>query len=171
MTEERKSDSRIWWVVGLVLVILLGLCLCTACLAVAGAAAFFNVSSSTTTYHQAVPMPERVVPVPEEAPVPQQEEPEFRMQSGAQVLTIQPGSPADGVGWEPGDVIIAVDGRALGSNYDLQQALAEKKPGDMVSFDWWSRRTRALQTVQLQLGSNPDGSGRAYLGIEYRMRP
>jgi len=170
MTEERKSDSRIWWVVGILLVLLL-LCLCTSCIVVTGMASFFTINTRTTEYSYSSPVPERAVPVPEVAPVPQQEEPEFRMQSGAQVLTIQPGSPADGVGWEPGDVIIAVDRRALGSNYDLQQALAEKKPGDMVSFDWWSRRTRALQTVQLQLGSNPDGSGRAYLGIEYRMRP
>ncbi len=176
MVEERKPNNRIWWVIGIALVLLLVLCLCVACVAAAGMASFFSIRTSDTSQQYYGPAPERVVPprvatVPV-VPVPTVEvEPDFRMQSGAHILSIGVGSPADQAGWQPGDIIVKVDGRALGTNYDLAQALSGKRPGEMVTIEWWSRQTRGVQTVRVQLGSNPDGSGRAYLGIEYRMRP
>ncbi len=175
MAGESEPDKRIWWIVGVALALLL-LCLCGACVVAAGAASFLSVRSGETRCECSTPSPERVVPQPEATvpamPIPTPDvEPDFRMQSGAHILGIVAGSPADQIGWRPGDVIAKVDGRALGSNYDLRQALSGKRPGDMVAIEWWSRQTRELQTVRVQLGSNPDGSGRAYLGIEYRMRP
>ena len=172
MDEERRPDNRIWWVVGLVLVLLLALCLCTSCLLVAGTVSFFSTTSRTTSYSYSELVPESAVTVPAmPLPIPEQEGPDYRMRTGAHILSIAPGSPAEGVGWEPGDIITMVDGRALGSNYDLRQALSDKRPGDMVSVEWWSRRTRETQGVRLQLGRHPDRTDDVYLGIEYRMQP
>lgn len=177
MVEERKPDNRIWWVVGIALVLLLVLCLCVACVAAAGAASLFYVRTSSYTESYSGPPVERVVPVPEISvpvyPIPAEPEqdPDFRMARGAHILSVAPGSPADAAGLRAGDIITMVDGRALGTNYDLTQALSGKRAGEMVTIEWWSRQTRGVQTVRVQLGSNPDGSGRAYLGIEYRMRP
>lgn len=50
---------------------------------------------------------------------------------GARVLDVLPGSPSRGV-LEPGDVITAVDGDAVGLPDDIAAALEDRSPGDVV---------------------------------------
>ena len=114
------------------------------------------------------PIPERAVTVPA---IPRQEPgPGFRPDRGALVLRVDTGSPADGLGLEPGDIIIAVNGRDLGPNLTLRQALQSAEPGDrqhhLVGED-----TRDVRTAPIELVADPDGTGNAYFGIEYRTLP
>jgi serine protease Do len=49
--------------------------------------------------------------------------------AGAQVVELQPGSPAHQAGVRPQDVIVAIGGRTVQSVSDLQAALAQMEPG------------------------------------------
>ena len=177
MTEKRGSNNTVWWVVGLALAFLLGMCLCAMFTAAAGLA-FFGVKSSQTSYQYGpvappavtvVPRPE-LPAVPTPPAVPQVPGPDYQLPRGALLLNVVPGSPADAAGWEPGDIILAVDGREVDADYDVRMALADREPGDMVAFTWWIRRTREVTVTRVQLGEDPGGTGSAYLGIEYRMQ-
>ncbi len=54
--------------------------------------------------------------------------------SGAVVAT-DPTGPAKDAGMRMGDVVVAVDGQAVGDDGDLMAALAAKRPGDRVTLD------------------------------------
>jgi len=54
---------------------------------------------------------------------------------GALVVNVEPGSPAEAAGIEEQDVIIAVDGQAVGSSEELQVAVDSKSPGDTVTVE------------------------------------
>jgi Lon-like protease len=53
--------------------------------------------------------------------------------AGADVVLVQPGSPADGV-LEVGDRIVEVDGETVEGTDDLRDALADVEPGDRVEL-------------------------------------
>lgn len=91
---------------------------------------------------------------------------------GARVLGLSEDSPADGV-VRPGDVIIEVDGGAIGLPADIAEELADRAPGDAV--DVVVRRDTdgdgepdAETDVEIALGSADDGDGavRPVLGVE-----
>jgi serine protease Do len=50
----------------------------------------------------------------------------------AQVGSVDGGSPAEQAGLEPGDVIVAVDGKRLDDNRELSASISRKAPGDAV---------------------------------------
>jgi serine protease Do len=54
--------------------------------------------------------------------------------AGALVTEIEAGSPAQRAGVRPGDLITAVEGRAVRSAGDLDHELAHHKPGEVVHF-------------------------------------
>ena len=54
--------------------------------------------------------------------------------SGAEVLAIEPDSAADLAGLEVGDVIVAVDDDPITDPSELGVAIAERRPGDMVTL-------------------------------------
>ena len=56
--------------------------------------------------------------------------------AGAQVAGVVPGSPAERAGIEQGDVITAVDGRAVASAPTLHAAVSAHRPGDTVKVAW-----------------------------------
>ncbi len=85
--------------------------------------------------------------------------------SGAMILYVEPDGAADSAGLEEGDVITAVDGRAVESNHPLDQLLQRYKPGDIVEITYW-RGDREHQ-VRVRLGQHPEKKNRAYLGIEF----
>jgi serine protease DegQ len=64
---------------------------------------------------------------------------EFRLpvESGALVLQVVPGSAASKAGLQPGDVIVALDGRTIRSVEDLLAALRPHRPGDLVHLTVW----------------------------------
>jgi S1-C subfamily serine protease len=56
-----------------------------------------------------------------------------------------------------GDVIVSVDGKPLGSDSDLSNAIADKQPGDEVTLTLY-RGHRKLD-VKVKLGARPNSSG------------
>lgn len=85
--------------------------------------------------------------------------------SGAVVRYVEPGSPADEAGLEEGDVITAVDGRAVERNHPLDQLIQRYKPGDIVELTYW--RDDREHEVRVRLGEHPEKKNRAYLGIRF----
>jgi serine protease Do len=60
---------------------------------------------------------------------------------GALVSTVEKGSPAEKGGLATGDVILAVDGRAVESSTDLPRIIGETRPGSTVSMQVWRQGT------------------------------
>jgi putative serine protease PepD len=68
---------------------------------------------------------------------------------GARITKIVDGSPAAKTGLKVGDVIIAFDGKSIGSADDLTSAVTAAKPGDKVTVTVRSGGTSKHVTVQL----------------------
>ena len=71
-------------------------------------------------------------------------------------------SPAARAGLEQGDVIVTLDGRAIGSGGDLQEIVATHAQGDQVSVGYFRKGDR--RTADVRLGEAPrmgGGHGRA----------
>lgn len=77
----------------------------------------------------------------------------FSVSSGAIVASVTPGSPADNAGLRTGDVITAVDNKAISSAPDLVSAIGAHKPGDKVTLS--VNRTGQTTSVDVTLGSRP----------------
>lgn len=56
--------------------------------------------------------------------------------TGASVVGVQSGSPAEDVGLQAGDVIVSVGGATVDSPTALQSALSTHHPGDRVTLTW-----------------------------------
>ncbi len=63
---------------------------------------------------------------------------------GAFVRQVVPGTPADKAGVQPGDVVLAVDGRAVDSAADLRRVLGVLRPGTAVALQL-NRRGRPME--------------------------
>ena len=73
--------------------------------------------------------------------------------SGALVQGLTPKGPAEGAGIRSGDVIVAVDGKPVGYSGQLQQRIAEHRPGDRVNLTLY--RDRKPIEVTVRLGEAP----------------
>jgi Lon-like protease len=84
-------------------------------------------------------------------------------ESGAEVVLVQPDSPAEGV-LEVGDVIIEAEGQEVKSIQDLQRALADVEPGEEVEVTV----QRGDERVELTSGTRaaPDDPDRAVMGVQ-----
>jgi len=71
--------------------------------------------------------------------------------AGAQIGSIVPGSPADKAGLEQGDIVTAVDGKAIASSDDLTASVASYKPGDKVTFT--VERNGSTKKIDVTFGS------------------
>jgi S1-C subfamily serine protease len=58
------------------------------------------------------------------------------VEGGAQLTSVQAGSPASAVGMRKGDVIVGVDDRGVRDASDLVVALRDRKPGEEVVVRW-----------------------------------
>ena len=74
--------------------------------------------------------------------------------SGALVVTVQPGSPADSAGIVPGAVISKVGGTTITNSASLGTAIRSHKSGDRVSVTWTDQRGTHTTTMTLA-GVNP----------------
>ena len=74
---------------------------------------------------------------------------------GAQIIEVSSGSPAAEAGLEPGDVVVEVNGEAIGSSDDLRTAVAEREPGEQLELRVRSNGNE--RTVQVELGTRPTG--------------
>jgi serine protease Do len=72
---------------------------------------------------------------------------------GALVSTVEPGSPAERAGLKSGDVILAVDGKAIDQSVDLPRVVGETKPGTALRLEVW--RKGAKQDVRVTVGEMP----------------
>jgi putative serine protease PepD len=73
--------------------------------------------------------------------------------TGARVGTVIAGSPADKAGVEAGDVVTAVDGKAVSGADQLTEVLGSRAPGDKVTLAL--SRNGASRTVTVTLGVRP----------------
>jgi len=79
---------------------------------------------------------------------------------GALVASVEPGGPAEKAGIQPGDVVLAVNGKALDRSAELPPLVAAVKPGSKASFDVW--RDGAKRTLAVTVGElKPDQVARA----------
>ncbi len=82
---------------------------------------------------------------------------------GVVVRTLQPDGPAAKAGLETNDVITRVGGKAVGSQDQLREAVAGRKPGEEVEVDYIHRGE--AKTARIALGSAPaDPAGGAVAG-------
>jgi hypothetical protein len=88
---------------------------------------------------------------------------------GAMVLDVVSGTPAAEAGLAEGDLIAGVDNVPVDQNHQLAEVIGQYQPGDRVTLHFW--RAGQEQSVQVTLTANPDGSGRAYLGVYFQMFP
>ncbi|MGI8759042.1 MAG: YlbL family protein [Acidimicrobiales bacterium] len=89
--------------------------------------------------------------------------------SGAEVVDVVTGSPADGV-LAPGDVIVALGGGTVGTYHDVLGLLGERRPGERTDVVLDGVGTGEQRTAVIALGSHPEGPGRAFLGATLRTR-
>ena len=73
--------------------------------------------------------------------------------STALVGAVRDGTPAAHAGLKAGDVVTALDGKAIGSSGELESAIGAHEPGDSVSLTY--TRNGKSHTVQLKLASRP----------------
>jgi serine protease Do len=72
---------------------------------------------------------------------------------GALVSTVEPGGPADKAGIQPGDVLLAVNGKAVDRSAELPPLVAAVKPGSKANFDVWrdgAKRTVTVTVAELK---------------------
>ncbi|MFN2168655.1 MAG: PDZ domain-containing protein [Anaerolineae bacterium] len=89
--------------------------------------------------------------------------------NGALLQEVIGDSPADLAGLQPGDLITAVDGQDITEEQSLADLIGDHAPGDRVTLTYirLDDATPAETGVDVTLGENPDGSGRAYLGVTF----
>ncbi|MBI4092311.1 MAG: trypsin-like peptidase domain-containing protein [Candidatus Kerfeldbacteria bacterium] len=66
-------------------------------------------------------------------------------------LAVIPGSPADKAGIAENDIILELDGRKISDDYDLAQALFDKKIGDTVTLKILSKGKEKTAQVKLEV--------------------
>jgi serine protease Do len=67
--------------------------------------------------------------------------------AGALVSAVDKDGPAAKAGIEPGDVIVKVDGREIGSSNQLPPAIADIRPGSTVKLEVWRKGAAREMTV------------------------
>ncbi|MFL5822990.1 MAG: S1C family serine protease [Solirubrobacteraceae bacterium] len=72
---------------------------------------------------------------------------------GAEVTSVQPGSPADNAGLRPNDVVIAINGKRIGSTQQFIETVDTFSPGQIINVT--VKRHGSTKQLKLQLGSRP----------------
>jgi sigma-B regulation protein RsbU (phosphoserine phosphatase) len=81
---------------------------------------------------------------------------------GALIVRVDPGAPAEAAGLRPGDLVVSVQGRSLGSLDPFLELLVRHRPGEVVSLDVERGGERLGFEVTLAPRQSPPGTG---LGI------
>jgi S1-C subfamily serine protease len=76
-------------------------------------------------------------------------------QNGQPVKGVEAGKPADQGGIKDGDIITAIDGKAIDEEHPLDATLAQFSPGDTVTVE--VLRDGQHVTLQVTLGTRPAG--------------
>ncbi|HEX2828924.1 MAG TPA: DegQ family serine endoprotease [Burkholderiales bacterium] len=72
---------------------------------------------------------------------------------GVLVASVEPKSPADQAGLQPGDVILAFEGKPVKSANELPRVVAATKPGTVITLDVW--RGGAKKQIKATLAEFP----------------
>lgn len=75
-------------------------------------------------------------------------------EEGFAIRFVQPNSPAAAAGLRPGDVLVKVNDASLGVALAINDALADKEPGDTVNLTY--RRDGAESQIQVKLAPSPE---------------
>ncbi len=73
---------------------------------------------------------------------------------GAQISSIQPGSPASTAGLQQNDVVTAIDGKAITSTQQFIETVDTYNPGQTITLT--VNRSGAVHTIKLKLGLRPN---------------
>jgi S1-C subfamily serine protease len=84
-----------------------------------------------------------------------QEQDHLTPSSGALILSVQPGSPAETAALQVDDVIVSLNGTPIANPTELHAAIHPLKPGDQVALGVY-RGSRKI-TVEVTLGVLPTG--------------
>jgi S1-C subfamily serine protease len=84
-----------------------------------------------------------------------QEQDHLTPSSGALILSVQPGSPAETAALQVDDVIVSLNGTPIANPTELHAAIHPLKPGDQVALGIY-RGSRKI-TVEVTLGALPTG--------------
>ncbi len=68
---------------------------------------------------------------------------------GVLITEVRKGSAADQAGLQSGDVVLAVNGRAVNAPNELQSVVARYRPGDRIDLEVWRKAQRLHLQVQL----------------------
>ena len=98
-----------------------------------------------------------------------EEMPFHTFSSGAQVVEVISGSPAEAAGLQVGDLILSVDGEELTADNTLAELIQAKQPGDMIMLEVQRSGEAENLSMDATLAENPDAAGQAYLGVSYRI--
>lgn len=79
------------------------------------------------------------------------------------LTSIEPGSPAARAGLEAGDVVVAIDGRALrfGDRFEFAHAARARRPGDLLRYT--VQRGEEQRTLRAKLAEPPLGWEQEYV--------
>jgi len=120
---------------------------------------------------QETPKTSPQVPQPWQMPPEMMLEPSSGQLRGAVVVEVDSGGPAADAGVEEGDIIIAVDNKAMGEDQDLAVLITRHKPDDEVVVTIVQPGDDPeLMNLEVTLGgdTNEEGEEVARLGVEYR---
>jgi serine protease Do len=81
----------------------------------------------------------------------------LKVESGALVANVTPGSAAEVAGLRTGDVITSIDGKAVKGAQDVTAAVSGRKPGDQIKVT--VRRGDETKTLDVKLGERPVDAG------------
>jgi S1-C subfamily serine protease len=70
---------------------------------------------------------------------------------GAVITKVQEGSPAERAGFQPGDVVVAVEGSSINGSLGLIAAIRDRSPGDVVRIDLLRDGARVSLTTTLEI--------------------
>jgi 2-alkenal reductase len=87
--------------------------------------------------------------------VSRQESTYYSMPTGAYVLAVDKGSPADRAGMKLRDVITKVDGHSISDTLALEQLISNHSPGQTTTLTVW--RSGKTLTLKVVLGTRPSG--------------
>jgi len=91
--------------------------------------------------------------------------------SGAVIVEVVSGGPAEAAGVREGDVVVAVDGRKLDADHDMAGVIAAYEPGDVVALEIERPGQEEPVELSVTLGEHPEKKGSAYLGVRYQSLP
>ncbi|WP_261803409.1 trypsin-like peptidase domain-containing protein [Variovorax sp. PAMC26660] len=83
--------------------------------------------------------------------------------TGALVVRVEKGSPAEASGLAQGDAVLVFDGKPLAHFLDLPQQIAQHPPGSRVRLEVWRHGTNRM--LQVVLAAAPAAPGTAFAAV------